>query len=420
MTFINLTLTSFLTFYRSPVFLLTAFFLLPKVYGIIDLSIIPLLCIFISSIFAPSCQAYSYKLKSYYIVLLSLLGVCLLYSLFGALFVYDSALNFPLKFFRYSLITFISLFSLSRSFLSPLDIFKSAVLASVINTLFSLVQYLVFIFDFKSIMPYIFNPSFDILLSSPFRQPGLMAGYPNSSLLLILGLYSYYFICHYHVHCKPKLWVVLIFSTLASLASRTGLVMSIPLVLYYFYCQLYNIHRVSYRFRISTFVRFIVSLTIIFLLLGLFFNSGTRILSNSTYFLEPFTILFSGDVSSSQSLDALLASYQNYLSTSHFVFGNHLWMLSTDLNNIDNGFFIVLASQGIFILTLCIIFYLFLIAQVPSLYSKIFLFFVFVVFNFKVDVIFVRQASDLFFFLLLASSFFFDAHSSSRLTCRKH
>lgn len=394
-----------------PTFLLCIFLLLPKVGTYFDLSLLPLLLIFIYSLSTNNSQS-TLKYRLYWEVSIGVLLFLIVYSCIGAAFSPDSSFVYIFKFVRYLILVIVLLFSFSRSFLTPIIVFRASIFAAFINLIVILLQYSVFIFDFHQLTPYLFNPAFDLDMRAPFRQPGLLAGYPGSSLLMVLGAYSYLFLCRYHFQRFPSSIAVCIFLIPAIFSSRTGLVLSIPIFLYLIFCQFSKLASPKVAFPLRLSPKIFGYLTALVILFSVIFNTKTRTSTALDYFFKPFALLTGASLNESPSAKALVESYSGHLTDFHFFFGNHQWMLTSRKENIDNGFFILLASQGLFSLIISCLYYLFLIFSIPRILPKSYLLFVFILFNLKADLLFVRQAADAFFCLVLSSSLFFRTSES--------
>lgn len=375
------------------------FILLPKIGSFQDLSVLPLLVLLGRSL-KKSADGSPLLVPKYVTLSLALLAICLLYSLLLFLFTPLADLQYILKFTRFLLLFITLVVYLSTSTSGPRTLIRVILWSATANLLLILCQYAIFSLGLTDYSHLIYNPSFDLTVQQPFRQPGITSGYPNSSFLMIFAFVVSTFAVRlgFSIRLPPLLCLLLLLFSF--LSSRSGIVLGLISLLF-----LFPPHTPKIRLPSASFANVTrLALLLLFLLLIPKISSlpNLMITDNISFFTEPLQVLLSADVSKSESLAALFNSYTSFISDRDFLFGNSLWMTSSTGANYDNGFLILLASQGIFVFTTVMIIYLNLVRLVrPNLLAIYFLLF-FVIVNLKVDIIAVRQLGDCFLMALLA------------------
>ncbi|MCJ8347947.1 hypothetical protein [Moritella sp.] len=378
---------------------LVGFVIFPNVGGM-DFSFLSLLIGFVFCVikYGHKCSLVVFSKEVIYFVLIFIFLWALTIILFFIHGGYAIDPQFMFKPPRVVLILFLMSVIIQVSQITMIEIFKIILLSATIN---AVVIYLQYIFHMTGVTDsFLLNPNTGENALTPYRKPGLMAGYPISGMLSFIGslisIYLYYF--------KRKIHFLLLFFIVGFtcfITSRTSMYMFIFFgMLYYLYLML-KMNKIFYV---------IVPATVIFLLFGYLsatdneFFSGTinKMFANVNNYIE------SGSFHDNSTSDLMENHYQLPSDDKTMLLGTSL---PNDLSpvNSDVSIFRITWYSGVFttLLYIALYFYLFIgtFVKMDTRTEKTLIIFIFIamsIANMKGSYLFSRVLGDCLLMIWLA------------------
>lgn len=363
-------------------FCLVSFILLPKL-GSFDLTLIPLLTLFLSYVFVG-------RSKFVVSVVVLLCFTCLLVVVLFSAFLNGNVSNeHLLKPVRLILVVGLLLFCFqnTKKEISINEVLTVIFFAAIINAVVIYGQYIAHLFfgvnDF-------FLINFDVERTTPYRKPGLASGFPTAGLLNVFGVLSLLYL----VQNKSKKYVYFFIFLLPIffITARTSLVLGLFCITI---LALYN--RKIFKLVLVAF-----SIVALFIIYGLSGENSEHLMKSFTFALELFGNFISGDGFQTQSTNSLLTKHfeipEDILI---FLFGTSLNTWSDGAGQSDVFFIRVLWGTGIFSIFLYMCLYICMwitcVNYMDYKFNKVLIFlmfFVVLIASFKGAYIFSRFVSD--------------------------
>lgn len=362
--------------------------LLPKI-GIVDLTIIPLSLYSLFLFF----KERKLILSKFLLGILFLWLTIFLLALFTFLYHGQVSIEVIFKPLRQIILILLLCYVLLYKKYNIEDIFKILLIASLINSVIVVLQYIFHLVGISD--DFLMIGGFNDEINVVFRKPGLFSGYPPAGMLAVVGLILSFYFIKYKYSIKYILTLLISMSALI-LTSRMALMIGL---LFLVILVPITILKGKKQFFSLLSIPFIIGFTLFYLIYNQILHHDTV-----NVMFEIFINLLNGNGLASASGSALVDSYlensPQFIST--ILIGNGLNIKSDIGLTIDSGVQIILFNAGLISLFLYHLVFVLIFVKTISLskFDKKYLLYIMLIFalifisNFKGGFLFGRTTGD--------------------------